>query len=138
MSQTADNMLCHYRKLGHDTHVFTFMQGTRAAIQQWATHIEAIQLAREWYNTGMIYLLLDARQAPTFPIRAMFEVLSDYNRAYPQLTPPQIHLAFVRHPQTDVLDIYPMMAELLDPPVNLSFFTEDVAAEQWLQQQHAE
>ena len=61
--------------------------------------------------------------------RYLFEILSDYNRAYPDLEPPGLKLAFLRSPDTVILDIYHMMAELFDPPLSIQFFIDEDAAQ---------
>lgn len=137
MSQTAGMLLCHYHEGANQVHHFVFSDSTRAALQQWANHLEQLQLRRVWYNRAQVYLLLDTRAGMEFPLRHVFEIIADYNRSYPQLDAPQIVMAVLHHSKTSILEIYPMMAELLQPPLKLQFFTDSKAAEQWLAQQQA-
>jgi hypothetical protein len=73
------------------------------------------------------------RAAVNLPIRYLFEMLSDYNRSYPNLAAPQVKMAYLRSPETVVLDVYSMMAELFEPPLTVQFFTDETKARAWLQ-----
>lgn len=128
-----DTSICKYDVLGEDTYRFVFSEGSRDAVKVFAQHIENLQLAKNWYGKGQVRLLLDARTAINLPVRYLFEILSDYNRAYPDLAPPQIKMAYVRSPDTVILDIYNMMAELFEPPLTVQFFTDIERAQRWLE-----
>lgn len=133
MNQSVDNTLCEYTALAGNTHRFIFHAGSRDAVKEWAQHIERLQLAQNWYGQDHIRLLLDARDAVNLPIRYLFEMLSDYNRPYPNLEPPHLTMAYLRSPDTVILDIYLMMAELFEPPLTVQFFTDDAKAQAWLE-----
>jgi hypothetical protein len=133
MDQSANNALCEHRTVSDKAHEFVFRGENRDAVQAWANHIEQLQLAQTWYNKGQIDMLLDAREAINLPIRHLFEVLSDYNRSYPNLEAPRVKMAYLRSPETVVLDIYSMMAELFEPPLTIQFFTDEAKARAWLQ-----
>lgn len=128
----VNNALCTHKAINDNTHAFLMNEGTRDAVKAWANHIEELQLAQQWYGIERVHLLVDARNAVGLPIRYLFEILSDYNRAYPDLEPPALKLAFLRSPDTVILDIYHMMAELFDPPLSIQFFIEESAAKRWL------
>jgi hypothetical protein len=132
MSQSVDNALCTYRALTGNIHEFVFHEGSRDAVKQWAFYIEQLQLAQHWYGTEHVRLLLDAREAINLPIRYLFEMLSDYNRAYPDLKPPRVTMAYLRSPDTAILDVFHMMAELFEPPLTVQFFTDEDKARTWL------
>jgi hypothetical protein len=129
---SVNTALCEYQALEPKLHVFTFNADSREAIQAWAHHIEQLQLKRQWYNTGQVKLLVDARRAVELPIRYLFEMLSDYNRAYPDLEAPRVSLAYLRSPDTPILEIYQMMAELFEPPLSVQFFLDEDKASRWL------
>jgi hypothetical protein len=133
MSLPVKNALCEHQRVSDTMHTFLFHDDSREAVQEWASHIEQLQLAQEWYNKGQINLLLDAREAVNLPIRYLFEMLSDYNRIYPGLEAPRLKLAYLRSPETIVLDVYSMMAELFEPPLTVQFFTDVSKARAWLQ-----
>lgn len=133
MTTPIDESLCYHQPLADNVHKFVFVTNTREAIQEWAQHIERLQLAHRWYNRGHIRLLLDARTIREFPIRYLFEVLSDYNRAYPELEPPHLTMGFLHHPDTPILSIFYQFADLLHPPLMLRFFTDESQALRWLQ-----
>jgi hypothetical protein len=133
MSQPVKNALCEHRAVSDNTHEFIFRDDSRDAVQAWANHIEQLQLAQTWYNKAQIHLLLDAREAVNLPIRYLFEMLSDYNRSYPNLQAPRVKMAYLRSPETVVLDVYSMMAELFEPPLTVQFFTDASKARAWLQ-----
>ncbi|MEM9952253.1 MAG: hypothetical protein AAF846_11660 [Chloroflexota bacterium] len=128
----VDSSLCAYEALADRTHAFTFSQGSREAVQAFAYQIEQLQLNRQWYGKGQLYLLVDARGAVSLPVRYLFEILSDYNREYPDLEPPRLTLAYLRSPDMVILDSYHMMAELLSPPLTIQFFIEEDHAKRWL------
>jgi hypothetical protein len=132
MMNTIDVSLCEHKTLDDSSHVFSFNIGNREAVTAWAQHIENLQLERQWYGKGHIKLLIDARQAVNLPIRYLFEILSDYNRAYSDLEPPRITMAFLRSPDTAILDVYLVMAELFEPPLTVQFFTNEEKAYRWL------
>lgn len=134
--ESVNTALCEHQALESTLHRFTFQAGSREAVQAWAHHIEQMQLKREWYNTGHIKLFVDARQAIDLPIRYLFEMLSDYNRAYPDLEAPRVTMAYLRSPDTPILEIYQMMAELFEPPLTVQFFLEEDKAQRWLQEAH--
>lgn len=129
---TVDNSLCMHQALNPHKHKFTFAEGSREAVQTLAHHVEQLQLNHEWYGTEHIYIFVDARSALDLPIRYLFEVLSDYNRPYPDLVPPKLTLALLRNPETVVLDVYHVMAELFDPPLTVQFFVDEDNAKRWL------
>jgi hypothetical protein len=129
---TVNTALCEYQALEPNLHRFTFQEASREAIQAWAHHIEQLQLKRQWYNTSHVKLLVDARHAIDLPVRYLFEMLSDYNRAYPDLEAPRVSLAYLRSPDTPILEIYQMMAELFEPPLTVQFFLEEDKASRWL------
>jgi hypothetical protein len=133
MDQSTKNALCEHHALSDKAHEFVFRTDSRDAVQAWANHIEGLQLAQTWYNKGQIEILLDARDAINLPIRYLFEMLSDYNRSYPNLEAPRVKMAYLRSPETVVLDIYSMMAELFEPPLTVQFFTDENKARAWLQ-----
>ena len=132
--ESVNTALCEHQALEPKLHRFTFQEASREAIQVWAHHIEQLQLKRQWYNTGHMKLLVDARHAIDLPIRYLFEMLSDYNRAYPDLDAPRVSLAYLRSPDTPILEIYQMMAELFEPPLTVQFFLEEDKAQRWLQE----
>lgn len=132
MMNTVDSSLCVYEKLDEHSHMFMMAEGTREAVKTMAHYIEQIQVAHEWYGREQIRLLVDARSAVGLPIRYLFELLSDYNRAYPNLEPPRLKLALVRSPDAVILDIYHMMAELFEPPLTVQFFIDEDRAKRWL------
>ena len=132
MKKSVNSGLCKHRKVSETTHDFVFPEGTREAVKAWADHIENLQLQQVWYNTGQMNILIDARSAIDLPIRYLFEMLSDYNRGYPNLEAPHVKMAYLRSPDTVVLDIYQMMAELFDPPLTVQFFTDEDKARTWL------
>ncbi|MDQ7026749.1 MAG: hypothetical protein Q9P01_10965 [Anaerolineae bacterium] len=133
MSQPVKNALCEHQVVSEKSHEFLFHDDGREAVQAWAKHIEQLQLAQSWYNKGHINLLMDAREAVNLPIRYLFEILSDYNRHYPSLDAPRVKMAYLRSPETVVLDVYSMMAELFEPPLTVQFFTDENKARTWLQ-----
>ena len=130
----VDSPLCLHNTLDNQTHTFILNEGSREAVDVWANYIEQLQIDHQWYGLGHIRLLVDARDAMGLPIRYLFEMLSDYNRAYEHLDPPRITLAYLRNPDTVILDVYHMMAEYFDPPLTVQFFTDADRAEQWLLQ----
>lgn len=132
MMNSIDVSLCEYQMLDTHIHQFIFHADNREAVTAWAQHIENLQLQRHWYGKGHIKLLLDARNAINLPLRYLFEMLSDYNRAYPELEPPRLTMAFLRSPDTVILDVYLMMAELFEPPLTVQFFTDEERACRWL------
>lgn len=133
MEQPVKNSLCEHQTVSKNAHEFLFHDDSREAVQAWAYHIEQLQLAQSWYNKGQISLLMDAREAVNLPIRYLFEMLSDYNRNYPNLEAPRVKMAYLRSPETVVLDVYSMMAELFEPPLAVQFFTDENKARSWLQ-----
>lgn len=130
----VDSSLCVHQELNANTHTFTFMEGSREAVKAWANHIEQLQVAQKWYGHDDVYLLVDARNAIGLPIRYLFEILSDYNRSYTDLEAPKVTMAFVRSPDTVILDVYHMMAELFEPPLTVQFFTDNERARRWLKE----
>jgi hypothetical protein len=134
--ESVNTALCEHQVLDAKQHRFTFQEGNREAIKAWAHHIEQLQLERGWYNTGHLKLLVDARNAVDLPIRYLFEMLSDYNREYPDLESPIVTMAYLRSPETAILEIYQMMAELFEPPLTVQFFLEEDKALRWLQETH--
>lgn len=134
--ESVDTALCEHQVLEDKSHRFSFQAGNREAVQAWAHHIEQMQLKHKWYNTGHIKILVDARHAVELPIRYLFEMLSDYNRAYPNLEAPRVTMAYLRSADTPILEIYQMMAELFEPPLTVQFFLEEDKAERWLQEAH--
>jgi hypothetical protein len=134
--ESVNIALCEYQMLDTTQHRFTFQEGSREAVKAWAHHIEQLQLDRHWYNTGHLKLLVDSRNAVDLPIRYLFEMLSDYNRAYPDLEAPRVTMAYLRSPDTAILEIYQMMAELFEPPLTVQFFLEEDKARRWLQETH--
>jgi hypothetical protein len=131
--ESVNTALCEHHVLGTNQHLFIFREGNREAVKAWAHHIEQLQLARHWYNTSHLKLLVDARSAVDLPIRYLFETLSDYNRAYPDLEAPRVSMAYLRSPDTPILEIYQMMAELFEPPLTVQFFLDEDKAQRWLQ-----
>ncbi len=127
------NHLCTYRQSASNLHEFTFQNGSRDAVRDWLDQLEKIQLDGDWYDKEAVYVLLDARQAVDLPIRYLFECLSDYNREYPDLKPPSVYMAYLHHPDTIVLSIYYLFAELLDSSVTVEFFDDESEARAWLQ-----
>ena len=132
MMDTLNTSLCSHQPLDNHNHVFRMVEGTRDSINVMAYYIEQLQLANKWYGKGHICLLVDARSAAGLPIRYLFEVLSDYNRPYPDLEPPRLTLAYLRSPDAVILDIYHMMAELFEPPITVQFFIDEERAKRWL------
>jgi hypothetical protein len=132
--ESVNTALCDYQAIDKNSHRFILQEGNREAVKAWAHQLEQLQLARQWYNTGHVKLLLDARQATELPIRNLFETLSDYNRSYPDLEAPRVSLAYLRNPDTPILEIYQMMAELFEPPLSVQFFLEEDKALRWLQE----
>lgn len=128
----VNSPLCLHQTLDNQTHSFILHEGSRKAVDVWAHHIEQLQIDRKWYGLGHIRLLVDAREAKGLPIRYLFEMLSDYNRAYEGLEPPHITLAYLRNPDTVILDVYHMMAEYFEPPLTVQFFTDEARAKNWL------
>ena len=129
---SVDTSLCIHRQLDDHSHLFTMVEGTRDAVKAMANYIEQLQLAHKWYGKGHIRLLVDARDAAGLPVRYLFEILSDYNRSYPELEPPGLTLAYLRSPDAVILDIYHMMAELFEPPLRVQFFIDEEKAKRWL------
>lgn len=134
MTNTLDVPLCQHQVLDGQIHHFKFNAGSRDAIKVWAQHIENIQLHRQWYGKGHLKLFIDACDAVNLPIRYLFEVLSDYNRAYPGLESPRLTMAYLRSPDTVILEIYHMMAELFESPLTVQFFTSEEKALRWLRE----
>lgn len=132
MMNPVDVSLCEHQVLDSQTHQFTFTAGNREAVNIWAQYIENLQLKGQWYGKSHIKLLIDARQALQLPVRYLFEMLSDYNRSYPDLKAPRVTMAFLRSPDTAILDIYLMMAELFEPPLTVQFFTDERKSRRWL------
>jgi hypothetical protein len=132
MMNTINVALCEHQTLDEHNHHFVFHAGNREAVDVWAQHIENLQLSRQWYDKGHIKLLIDAREAINLPIRYLFEIMSDYNRAYPDLEPPRLTMAFLRSTDTVILDVYLMMTELFEPPLTVQFFTDEERAKRWL------
>ncbi|MGJ3240151.1 MAG: hypothetical protein ACFE0Q_15700 [Anaerolineae bacterium] len=128
----ADLSLCSYEALADGSYAFTLHDSSRDAVQALAHHIEQLQLARKWYGKDHVRLLIDARQASTLPIRYLFEVLNDYNRPYPHLDPPKLTMAYLRNPETVILDMYHMLAELFNPPMSVQYFMDAERAKSWL------
>ncbi|MGB7339803.1 MAG: hypothetical protein WBC91_12990 [Phototrophicaceae bacterium] len=128
----VDTSLCVHQILATSKHRFSLVEGSRDAVRALANHIEQLQITHQWYGKGHIFLLIDARSAVGLPIRYLFEVLSDYNRSYEDLEAPKLTLAYLRSPDTVILDVYHMMAELFDPPLSVQFFIEEAHAERWL------
>ena len=133
MDQSVKNALCEHRTVSDKAHEFIFHGESRDAVQAWANHVEQLQLAQAWYNKNQVEILVDAREAVNLPIRYLFELLSDYNRSYPNLEAPRVKMAYLRSPDTVVLDIYQMMAELFEPPLTIQFFIDENKARTWLQ-----
>jgi hypothetical protein len=131
MTQPVNN-LCVHQPQSDNQHHFTFRSGTRQAVREWLNRLETIQLKGKWYGKDRVYLLLDARQAVDLPVRYLFECLSDYNREYPDLQPPSVRIAYLHHPDTIVLSIYYLFAELMDSSVTVEFFSDEAAALDWL------
>lgn len=129
---TIDISLCKHQALNDFTHLFIFQTGGRKAVEAWAQYIETLQVEHQWYSKKHIKLLIDARQAIKLPIRYLFEILSDYNRVYPDLEPPRLTMAFLRSPDTVILDVYLVMAELFEPPLTVQFFTNEEKAHRWI------
>ena len=134
MTHSVDQ-LCTYQRGADDLHEFTFRSGSREAVREWLNQLETIQLAGDWYGKDAVYVLLDARQAVDLPIRYLFECLSDYNREYPDLKPPAVKIAYLHHPDTIVLSIFYLFAELLDSSVTVEFFADSSKARAWLDAQ---
>lgn len=132
MMKTVDSTLCVHQMLDKHSHMFTMAEGTRETVKTMAHYIEQIQMEHKWYGTKRIRLLIDARSAVALPVRYLFEVLNDYNRAYPNLEPPRLMLAYLRSPDAVILDIYHMMAELFEPPLTVQFFIDEERAKRWL------
>lgn len=132
MDNSVNSGLCKHRTISHTTHDFVFTDSSRDAVKAWSNYIEQLQLQQAWYNKEQMNLLIDARDAVDLPIRYLFEMLSDYNRSYPNLQAPRIKMAYLRSPDTLVLDIYQMMAELFEPPLTVQFFTDENKARAWL------
>lgn len=128
----ANPSLCSYKVHDNNTYTFELSEGSRDAVKALADCIEKLQLDGKWYGKGHLRLLVDARIAVGLPIRYLFEVLSDYNRPYPNLEPPKLSLAYLRSPDTVILDVYHMLAELFEPPLTVQFFTDDARAKRWL------
>lgn len=131
MSHTHHNP-CDYHPHEGSIHVFTFRSSDRSAIDAWVDILEDIQLQGRWYGKPKVSLLLDARQASYLPLRYLFECLSDYNRAYPDLTPPRVQMAYIHSPTAVILSIYYTLAELMAQPVTVEFFTEKAEGIAWL------
>lgn len=128
----VDPNLCVHEAEGNDAHRFVFKSGDREAVDAWAQHVEQLQLDHQWYGRNRLVLLLDARHAVDLPLRYLFEVISDYNRAYPNLDAPFLVVAYLHHPDALILDLYRVLAEMLTPPVRIEFFTDENAARAWL------
>lgn len=133
MALPMDQSLCQHDTLAGGFHRFTFQASSREAVQSWAQHVEQLQLTHQWYGRQHILLLLDARNAAELPLRYLFEMISDYNRAYPDLQAPSLVLAYLHHPSALILDLYRVLAEMLNPPVRIEFFTDEDTARDWLQ-----
>lgn len=125
--------LCSYTKLREDQHKFVFHASNREALKEWANHVEELQLQHQWYNRSLMRLFIDARSSVGLSVRAFFEYLSDYNRPYPQLTPPHIRIAFLHSPHFEVKDVYQQFADLMTVPTTIKFFEEEAKAMEWLQ-----
>jgi len=134
MNPAADS-LCQYRHISNDLHEFLFHDNSRDAIKAWANHVEQLQLKRAWYGKSLVRLLLDARKTPDLSLRFLFEMLSDYNRPYPQLVPPQVRIAYLHNSDTKILSVYYQFAELMKQPTSIEFFKDKDAALSWLKQQ---
>lgn len=122
--ESVSGGLCWYREKQDGILEFVFEQTGREAINAWAAQLEALQLAGKWYGQGQVRVLLDVRGVE-LPVRYLFECLSDYNRAYNNLIPPHVRLAYVHKPETIILDIYRMFAELMSTPCTAEFFAAD-------------
>ncbi len=132
MTREETQPLCEHQQVTALEHEFVFQASNRAAVQEWAYLIEQLQLQRLWYNQKHLRLLLDARKAKELPLRYLFELLSDYNRSYPDLEAPSLTIAYLHDPQTVILSIYEMIPELLSPPVTVKYFTDEATARAWL------
>lgn len=128
----VDTSLCVHQALAPTTHKFDLVEGSREAVRALANHVEQLQVIHQWYGKEHILLLVDARNAVGLPIRYLFEILSDYNRPYDGLESPKLTLAYLRSPDTVILDVYHMMAELFEPPLSVQFFIEEDHALRWL------
>lgn len=131
--QSVSDGLCQYIERHDAIYEFVFQETGRSAIDAWAAQIETLQLAGKWYGQAQVRILLDVRQIE-LPVRYLFECLSDYNRAYAHLVPPHVRLAYVHKPETIILGIYRMFAELMSTPCTAEFFSADQYADavKWL------
>ncbi len=131
--QSVSDGLCRLVERNDGIYEFVFAQTGREAIDAWAAQLETLQLAGNWYGKGQVRVLLDVRDVE-LPVRYLFECLSDYNRAYHNLIPPHVRLAYVHKPATIILDIYRMFAELMSTPCTAEFFPAERYAEavKWL------
>lgn len=133
VGQNMDELCSHRQR--ETRHEFVFHQSGRAAIDAWATRLEELQLQGKWYGLPLVRLLLDAHDVD-LPVRYLFECLSDYNRAYRNLNPPSVRIAFLHDPTMIILDVFKTFAELMTTPVEIEFFPEQDydAALKWLEQ----
>jgi hypothetical protein len=131
--QSVSDGLCRWVERNDGIYEFVFEQTGREAIDAWAGQLEELQLAGKWYGKAQVCVLLDVRHVE-LPVRYLFECLSDYNRAYRNLIPPHVRLAYIHKPETIILDIYRMFAELMSTPCTAEFFVADRYAEaiKWL------
>lgn len=133
VSQNNDG-LCSYLNVKDNLHKFVFKAGNRTAVKRWADHVEQLQLTQKWYNHDLLRLLLDATAAPALPVRVFFEYLSDYNRPYPDLSPPKLRIALLHTDQFEIKDVYYQFADLMTAPTTIEFFKSEQEALDWLQQ----
>lgn len=122
--QSVSDGLCRYVERDDEIYEFVFEKTGREAIDAWAAQLEGLQLVGKWYGREQVRVLLDVRDVE-LPIRYLFECLSDYNRAYQNLVPPHVRLAYVHKPGTIILEIYRMFAELMSTPCTAEFFDSD-------------
>lgn len=116
---------CAYRHLAHNVHEFVFLEANHQAVDEWASILETIQLAGNWYGQNTVRIILDTRQAGQLPIRYMFECLSDYNREYAYLKAPQLRMAILYNTESSImLPIFTTFAEMMRSPVKTAFFTD--------------
>lgn len=126
-----------HRSLENGVHEFRFLEPTRDAVDEWANHLEQLQLQGHWYGRETVRLILDTRQSGSLPIRYLFECLSDYNREYAHLKPPKVRIAYVHAPSQIILPIFSTFADLMPVPTKARFFEAD-AYDQALAWLHSE
>lgn len=128
--------LCKHQELDNGIHQFTFFADDRSAVDEWAAHIEQLQINGKWYGKGVMRLLLDSRASGQLPMRYLFECLSDYNREYEhlRLKAPEIRMAYVHDDSIAILEIFNLFAGLMPVPTQARFFSdhEIEAAKVWL------